>query len=157
MKTSDTKELALEACVERFLTGDVSKASAIEGKLQEDPVDYKTEKGAGYVRGKASDYNPEFAIDEAKFWQFLETTQGEELAKLHYKPDYKRQVLERLHRKLKKDGIFAVMKKGLAVDNAKFELLYRMPYNDLESGCGGAVRGEHAFDEIHPGLKILRI
>ena len=118
---SNTTESALEACIERFLSGDISKASTVDGKLQEDPVEYKTEKGAGYVRSKASDYNAEFAIDEVNFWQFLETTQGEELAKLRYKPDCKRQVLERLHRKLKKDGIFAVMKKGLAVDNAKFK------------------------------------
>jgi type I restriction enzyme R subunit len=106
-----------------------SKAVPSGGELQEDPAEYKTEKGVGYVRGKAADYNAEFAIDEAKFWQFLETTQGEEIAKLHYKPDYKRQVLERLHRKLKKDGILAVLKKGLAVDNAKFELIYRMPHS----------------------------
>ena len=127
MMSSDTTEAALEACIEGYLTGGVSESVA-DGVLKEPTPDYG---GKGYVRGKASDYNAEFAIDEAKFWQFLETTQGEELAKLHYKPDYKRQVLERLHRKLKKDGILAVLKKGLAVDNAKLELLYRMPYNDL--------------------------
>ncbi len=44
------------------------------------------------------------------------------MAKLHYKPNWKRQILERLHRKLK---------KGLDVDNAHFMLLYRLPYNDL--------------------------
>ena len=44
----------------------------------------------GYLRGKASDFSAEFAIDEAKFWQFLEATQAKELAKLHYKPDWKR-------------------------------------------------------------------
>jgi type I restriction enzyme R subunit len=83
------------------------------------------------VRGTSSDYNAEFAIDEAKFWQFLETTQPDELAKLHYKPDWKRQILECLHRKLKKDGLLAVLKKGLDVDNAHLKLLYRLPYNDL--------------------------
>lgn len=41
------------------------------------------------------------------------------------------QVLERLHRKLKKDGILAVLKKGMEVDNARLDLLYRLPYNDL--------------------------
>jgi type I restriction enzyme R subunit len=57
-------------------------------------------------------------VDEVMLWQFLESTQAKELAKLHHKPDWKRQVLERLHRKLKKDGILAVLKKGLEVDNA---------------------------------------
>lgn len=128
---SDTTEAALESCIERFLTGDVSKSDGDDGKVQQDPATYQAAKGIGYVRGKSSDYNAEFAIDEAKFWEFLETTQADELAKLHYKPDYKRQILERLHRKLKKDGILSVLKKGLDVDNAHFDLLYRLPYNEL--------------------------
>lgn len=87
--------------------------------------------GKGYLRGNASDFNAEYAIDEAKFWLFLESTQPAELAKLHHKPDWKRQVIERLHRKLKKDGILTVLKKGLEVDNAHLTLFYRLPYNDL--------------------------
>jgi type I restriction enzyme R subunit len=129
--STDTSEKALEACIERFLTGGVSAPPPPEGVAQEEPVVYQAGKGAGYVRGHSSDYNAEFAIDEAKFWQFLETTQPDELAKLHYKPDWKRQILERLHRKLKKDGLLAVLKKGLDVDNAHLKLLYRLPYNDL--------------------------
>jgi type I restriction enzyme R subunit len=126
--SSDTSEKALEACIERFLTGGVSNPPSDEGKVKEDTKPYG---GAGYQRGDAKDFNAEFALDEAKFWQFLETTQADELAKLHYKPDYRRQILERLHRKLKKDGILSVLKKGLDVDNAHFDLLYRLPYNDL--------------------------
>jgi len=128
---TDTTEAALEACIERFLTGDVSTPTSNDGKVQEDPATYQAGKGVGYLRGQSSDFNAEFALDEAKFWQFLEATQADELAKLHYKPDYRRQILERLHRKLKKDGILSVLKKGLDVDNAHFDLLYRLPYNDL--------------------------
>jgi len=129
--STDTTEAALEACIERFLTGDVSAPTSNDGKLKEDGANYQAGKGVGYVRGKSSDYNAEFALDEVKFWQFLEATQADELAKLHYKPDFKRQVVERLHRKLKKDGILSVLKKGLDVDNAHFDLLYRLPYNTL--------------------------
>lgn len=123
--SSDTTEKALEACIERFFTGGISVESrgsdeSPEHRSQEDPPDYKRGKGIGYLRGKSSDYNAEFAIDEAKFWQFLEATQADELVKLHYKPDWKRQILERLHRKLNKDGILAILKKGLDVDNAHF-------------------------------------
>ncbi|MCB1099964.1 MAG: type I restriction endonuclease subunit R, partial [Verrucomicrobiae bacterium] len=128
---TNTTEAALEACIERYLTGGVSQAPPPEGSAQEEPPVYQAGKGVGYLRGSSSDYNPEFAIDEVKFWQFLETTQPDELAKLHYKPDWKRQILERLHRKLKKDGLLAVLKKGLDVDNAHLTLLYRLPYNDL--------------------------
>ncbi len=128
---TNTKESALEACIERYLTGGVSVMPPTGTPLTDDVGVYQTAKGAGYLRGKATDFNTEFAIDEQKFWQFLESTQATELAKLHYKADWKRQVLERLHRKLKKDGILAVLKKGLDVDNAHFTLLYRLPYNDL--------------------------
>ena len=131
MNHSKTNEAALEACIERHLTGGVSVMRSPETPLAEDAGVYRTNKGAGYLRGKSTDFNTEYAIDEAMFWQFLETTQATELAKLHYKPDWKRQILERLHRKLKKDGILAVLKKGLDVDNAHLTLLYRLSYNDL--------------------------
>ena len=125
--SSQTTEAALEATIERALTGGVT-VPAKEAVLQEPEADYG---GNGWKRGKPSDFNAEFAVDEVMLWQFLESTQAKELAKLHHKPDWKRQVLERLHRKLKKDGILAVLKKGLEVDNAHLDLLYRLPYNDL--------------------------
>ena len=131
MSHSNTNEAALEACIERHLTGGVTAMPVSGAALGDDEVPYQTNKGAGYSRGKSTDFKAEFAIDEAKFWQFLEATQPAELAKLHYKADWKRQILERLHRKLKKDGILAVLKKGLEVDNAHFDLLYRLPYNEL--------------------------
>jgi type I restriction enzyme R subunit len=130
MKPSKTNEAALEACIERHLTGG-SDIPLPGPKIDDGEASYQTGKGAGYLRGRHSDFNPEFAIDEVKFWQFLEATQPAELAKLQYKADWKRQVLERLHRKLKKDGILAVLKKGLDVDNAHLTLFYRLPYNDL--------------------------
>jgi type I restriction enzyme, R subunit len=128
---TNTKESALEACIERHLTGGVSAMPVSGIPIGDDEEAYQTSKGAGYQRGRSTDFNREFAIDEAKFWQFLEATQPGELAKLHDKPDWKRQVLERLHRKLKKDGILVVLKKGLDVDNAHLTLFYRLPYNDL--------------------------
>ncbi|MDP3851101.1 MAG: type I restriction endonuclease [Luteolibacter sp.] len=128
---SQTNESALEACIERHLTGGVSAMPWPGVPFGDDVTPYQTSKGAGYLRGKSTDFNTEFAIDETRFWQFLESTQAPELAKLHYKADWKRQVLERLHRKLKKDGILAVLKKGLDVDNAHLTLFYRLPYNDL--------------------------
>ncbi len=119
---TDTTKAALEACIEGFLTGDVSPPT-LGCNVQEGSDDHPPRKGAGYYRGNATDYNAEFAIDEAKFWQFLESTQAEELAKLHYKPDYRSQILERLHRKLKKDGIHSVLKKGLDVHKNPFDRL----------------------------------
>jgi type I restriction enzyme R subunit len=130
MSPTNTSEKALEAYIERFLSGGVTGASPNAGASDEDPGSYGG-KGLGYVRGLSKDYNPEYALDTAKLWEFLEATQGEELAKLHYKPDWKQQIIERLHRKLKKDSILAILKRGLDVDNAHLDFLYRLPYNEL--------------------------
>jgi hypothetical protein len=135
MSPTNTSEKALEAYIERFLSGGVTGASPNAGASDEDPGSYGG-KGLGYVRGLSKDYNPEYALDTAKLWEFLEATQGEELAELHYKPDWKQQIIERLHRKLKKDSILAILKRGLDVDNAHLDFLYRLPYNELKFAEG---------------------
>jgi type I restriction enzyme R subunit len=131
MSPTNTTEAALESSIERFLSGGVTGETPTIGTGEEDPGVYTATKGAGYVRGSSKDFNAEFALDTAKLWEFLEATQPDELAKLHYKPDWKQQVVERLHRKLKKDGILNILKRGLDVDHVHFDLLYRLPYNEL--------------------------
>lgn len=107
MKVSKTNEAALEECVEQALLVN------------------------GYEKSNNADYNTEFAIDEKKFWEFLENTQSKELDKLRDRYNWQRLILERLDRKIKKDGIINVLKRGLQIDNAELTLLYRMPYNNL--------------------------
>jgi type I restriction enzyme R subunit len=104
---SQTNEAALETHIENALAKD------------------------GYRVGDPADYDREFAIDGKLFWDFLEATQPKELAKLKDRPNWQRLVLERLNKKIKKDSVLAVLKKGLDIDDAHFNLLYRLPYNDL--------------------------
>lgn len=104
---SQTNEAALETHIENALTKD------------------------GYCIGNPADFDREFAIDGKLFWQFLEATQPKELAKLKDRPNWQRLLLERLNKKIKKDSVLAVLKKGLDIDDAHFDLLYRLPYNDL--------------------------
>ena len=104
---SQTNEVALETHIETTLAKD------------------------GYRVGSPADFDREFAIDGKLFWQFLETTQPKELAKLRDRPNWQRLLLERLSKKIKKDSVLAVLKKGLDIDDAHFDLLYRLPYNDL--------------------------
>ena len=40
-------------------------------------------------------------------------------------------MLQRLNRKIKQDGVQAVLKKGLSIDHAHMTLFYRLPYNQL--------------------------
>ncbi len=129
MTTTDTTEQALEACIEKALTG-TCKEERGEGVIGEEERGPIYGPHAGYEAGLAADFDREFAIDRAKFWRFLEDTQAEELAKLSDRPNWQRLVLERLNRKIQKDGILSVLKKGLAIDDAHLTLLYSLPYND---------------------------
>lgn len=104
---SQTNEAALEAHIENAFAND------------------------GYCVGSPADFDRVFAIDRKFFWQFLEATQPQELAKLKNRPNWQRLLLERLSKKIKKDSVLAVLKKGLDIDDAHFDLLYRLPYNDL--------------------------
>ena len=80
MKTK-TNEQALEATIEKQLTGTcLEELASLEGGV-EDPSAYQR-AGNGYWIGHAHDFDIEFAIDKARFWDFLERTQPDELDKL---------------------------------------------------------------------------
>ncbi|BDT66106.1 hypothetical protein os1_02590 [Comamonadaceae bacterium OS-1] len=102
-------------------TNEAALESHIENALAKD----------GYRIGDPADFDQEFAVDGKLFWEFLEATQPKELAKLKDRPNWQRLVLERLNKRIKKDSVLAVLKKGLDIDDAHFDLLYRLPYNDL--------------------------
>lgn len=101
---SQTNEAALETIIEQYLT-----------------------QQNGFYQGTPNSYNKQFAIDTERFWNFLESTQASELAKLQRSKDWKRKILERLDRIIKKYGILHLLRKGLDVDDAKFTFLYVLP------------------------------
>ncbi|MEO8239737.1 MAG: type I restriction endonuclease subunit R [Flavobacterium sp.] len=122
---SQTNEQALEASIEKKLTGSSLEELKQEGNIQERKELYRS--GNGYYIGYANDFNAKYAIDEVRFWNFLETTQAEELAKLQKQNDWKLKILERLDRLVKKYGILRLIRKGLEVDDAHFTLMYVLP------------------------------
>jgi type I restriction enzyme R subunit len=126
---SQTNEQALESAIEKKLTGSCLEDLKIAGTTV-DSVNERAElyrSGNGYFIGSANDFNAKFAIDEVRFWHFLETTQEEELAKIQKQSDWKLKILERLDRLVKKYGILRILRKGLEVDDAHFTLLYVLP------------------------------
>jgi type I restriction enzyme R subunit len=126
---SQTNEQALESAIEKKLTGSCLEDLKIAGTTV-DAVNERAElyrSGNGYYMGSANDFNAKFAIDEVRFWHFLETTQAEELAKIQKQSDWKLKILERLDRLVKKYGILRILRKGLEVDDAHFTLLYVLP------------------------------
>jgi type I restriction enzyme R subunit len=78
---SQTNEQALEAAIERTLTGtcleELKEQGASVDSVNDNEAVYST--GKGYYIGQPSNFNAQFAIDEQFFWRFLENTQKEEL------------------------------------------------------------------------------
>lgn len=121
MQITKTNEQALESTIEMYLTG-VCKEDT-NSILQEEYVPYKNKFYMGY----ANDFNAQFALDELRLWSFLNSTQEKELDKLKRNDNWKRIILERFDRIVKKYGVLHLLKKGLDVDDAHFVLMYPAP------------------------------
>lgn len=135
---SQTNEQALEALIERALTGSSREERTAPQAVGEMQPIYGP--GHGYEAGHPQDFDPVFAIDREKFWRFLESTQAKELDKLRNRPNWERLVLERLDRTLKRNGILQVLKEGIQIDNAYLTLYYSLPYNSLNPEIGRLFR-----------------
>jgi len=126
---SKTNEQALESTIEKRLTGtyleELKEQNIALNTVHERAALYPA--GNGYYIGLPEDFNAKYALDETRFWDFLQTTQKEELAKLQKQSDWKLKILERLDRMIKKYGILRSFRKGLDVDDAHFTLMYPMP------------------------------
>lgn len=127
--TSQTNEQALESSIEKYLTG-TCQEELKQGVSEPSPTYGTNDK---FYIGFNSDFNKEYAIDEKRFWDFLETTQADELEKLKRDSNYKLKVIQRLDKMIKKYGILKILKKGLDVEDAHFTLFYVAPLNSSGS------------------------
>ncbi|MFZ1790553.1 MAG: type I restriction endonuclease subunit R [Saprospiraceae bacterium] len=130
---SKTNEQALEAAIEKALTGTCLEDIKTQG------IGFEAGLGAGekaspiyrtahkYYMGEANDFDSKYAIDQTRFWHFLQETQNEELVKLQRSADWKLKILERYDRMVKKYGILRLLRKGLEVEDAHFTLFYQLP------------------------------
>ncbi|PTW36102.1 type I restriction endonuclease subunit R [Rhodovulum kholense] len=116
---SNTKEIALEQAIERRLCGAISEELAAGVAAETGP----------FRIGQPSDFDAPLALDRAKFWEFLETTQSRDLDKLkqHNPADWQAKITGQLDKLIKSKGLLHVLKKGLPVDNAHFTLMYPAP------------------------------
>lgn len=123
---SQTNEQALEASIEKALTGTCLEDVKAEGHTIEE-IGRLYGEGVGYYIGNSKAFNAKYAIDETRFWHFLQETQKEELEKLQRSADWKLKILQRYDRMVKKYGILKLLRKGLEVEDAHFTLLYQLP------------------------------
>ncbi len=82
----------------------------------------------GYIEGRKADYDYKHALDTGRLFEFLATTQPEELKKLQgfYKTAWKQKYLELLCRKIDEKGLLAALNEWVEdyPSNAKFRLVY---------------------------------
>ncbi|NPD47051.1 hypothetical protein [Lentimicrobium sp. S6] len=92
MSPSQTNEQALEAAIEKSLCGFSKEESKDHPQIwQEEAGSYQAT--SKFIMGQANDFNAKYAIDENRFWHFLENSQKEELEKLKRSSDWKLKIL----------------------------------------------------------------
>ena len=122
---SKTNEQALEAAIEKALTGTCLEELSGSNGVRESEVTYG--RKTPFFMGFADDFDPKYALDTVRFWSFLERTQKEELEKLQRSSDWKLKIIQRFDRMVKKFGLLRILRKGLEVEDAHFTMLYPLP------------------------------
>ena len=122
---SKTNEQALEASIEKYLTGTcLEEQSAIRDSAAHVPAGLNH----GYQLGRTQDFNARYAVDSRCLWQFLHDSQGDELERLKQRyDDWDLRILERFDRMTKKYGVLHLLKRGLAIDDVHLNLMYPAP------------------------------
>lgn len=119
---SQTNEQALEAGIEKYLTGTCLE----EQRGIREPVPFSPHHG--YRLGQPGDFNAFYAVDTGMLCQFLETTQADELNRLKDRYDnWQTRILDRFDRLAKKYGTLHLLKRGLDIDDVHFHLMYPAP------------------------------
>src|SRR5690606_40033110 len=94
--SNQTNEQALEAAIQKSLTGVSLETLKEEGtSVAEANTEYRTRNR--YYNGVRSHFDAKYAIDTERFWDFLESTQEEELSKLKRSNDWKDRKSTRLN------------------------------------------------------------
>ncbi|MCF0137556.1 MAG: type I restriction endonuclease subunit R, partial [Oscillospiraceae bacterium] len=84
---------------------------------------------AGYEQGVDADYNRDYAVDETRLFRFLSDTQPDKLAELRITESAleKDRFFKQLDKKLKSDGVIALLRKGMKYKHLTLDLFYVRP------------------------------
>ena len=86
----------------------------------------------GFEQGANTDYNRQFAVDETRLFRFLNNTQAQSVKELHIldTPLEKEKFFQQLNKKLKSDGVIALLRNGLKYKHKTLDLFYVRPSED---------------------------
>lgn len=119
---SQTNERALEASIEKYLTGTCLE----EQRGVREVVPFSQHHG--YRLGQAGDFNARYAVDTRFLLQFLENTQEEEITRLKDRYDnWQTRILDRFDKLAKKYGTLHLLKRGLDIEDVHLHLMYPAP------------------------------
>lgn len=108
-----------------------------EDKFEKHIVDKLCELHGFVKRNDTQHYDRDNAIDDGLVWQFLESTQAEELARIsaRHEDGARDKVINQLVRDLNKRGVVDIMRSGIEVDGSegveKLVFIYFKPDNNL--------------------------
>jgi type I restriction enzyme R subunit len=119
---SQTNERALEASIEKYLTGTCLE----EQRGVREVVPFSQHHG--YWLGQAGDFNARYAVDTRFLLQFLENTQEEEITRLKDRyNNWQTRILDRFDKLAKKYGTLHLLKRGLDIEDVHLHLMYPTP------------------------------
>ena len=126
MKPTDTSESGLERLIVRHLAGISEHGPAPVNVVERPRAMYAP---GGYVLGRASDYNRDVALDEAKLLEFLHATQPKTVETLNLAADAigRTQFLHRLQGEITKRGVVDVLRKGVSHGPVTVDLYKLLP------------------------------
>jgi len=103
-----------------------------EKKLEEAIEYYLTTEG-GYVKGDASAFNRELALDTDALLTFIKTTQPKELGKYQtiYGAGSEKAFIDRFCKEVKQSGLIRILRKGITDRGIKFRLAFFKPETKL--------------------------
>ncbi len=125
--TTDTSERGLERLICTALTGEAGDPGTAlpASQVRERPATY----GAGWIGGRAEDYEREYCVDLAQLAAFLRETQPDVAAALALGEDgpTRRKFLARLQGEISKRGTIDVLRHGLKHGPHHLDLFYGTP------------------------------
>ena len=122
---TDTSEKGLESLIVAALTGDKGSTSESNALHESAPA----LGGEGYVQGDPRDYLRDYAVDWAKLYLFLQTTQPKAVEQLGLGFDgpKRQQFLARLQGEITKRGTINILRTGVKHGPVTLELFYGTP------------------------------